>query len=175
MIGLLLTLAAAASADFDPVTRYRIAHYRGVVDRAPEGVLKIDAQRAHRLWRDRAAIFIDLTPAEGGQRDPDTGRWTLAEPHRSIPGAHWFPEAGRGVPAPEIAAWFTDGVTRLAARKRTIVAFCLADCWMSWNAALRLHRMGYHDVRWFAEGLDGWRDIGAPTVAATPYVAAKRL
>jgi PQQ-dependent catabolism-associated CXXCW motif protein len=168
MLALFLGVALMVPGDFDPVTRYRTAHYRGIVPAAPEGVLRIDARAARLLWRQRRALFIDLTPAEGGQRDARSGRWTLAVPHRTIPRAHWFPEAGRGVPAPEIAGWFTKGVARLATRRRTIVVFCLADCWMSWNAALRLHRAGYRDVRWFADGLDGWRDTGGPTVVATP-------
>jgi PQQ-dependent catabolism-associated CXXCW motif protein len=174
MLALLLILAipispaAAANADFDPVTGYRIAHYRGVVPAPPQGVVRIDAAAAQRLWAGRRAVFIDLTPAEGGQRDPVSGAWSLAQMHRSIPRAHWFPEAGRGVPRADIAAWFDRGVARIAGKHRTIVAFCLADCWMSWNAALRLHRAGHTDVRWFAEGLDGWRDIAGPTVIATP-------
>jgi len=26
--------------------------------------------------------------------------------------------------------------------RRTLIVFCLADCWMSWNAAWRLSRIG---------------------------------
>jgi PQQ-dependent catabolism-associated CXXCW motif protein len=169
MLAMMLALAATVAGDFDPVTQYRIAHYRGVIAQAPEGVRRIDARAAHTLWSGRRAVFIDLTPAEGGQRDAVTGRWTLAEQHRTIPRAHWFPEAGRGVQPPGIEAWFVHGIGRLASPRKTVVVFCLADCWMSWNAALRLHRLGYRDVRWFGDGLDGWRDIGAPTVAAQPY------
>jgi rhodanese-related sulfurtransferase len=33
---------------------------------------------------------------------------------------------------------------------------------------LRLHRAGYRDVRWYADGVDGWREAGLPTVNATP-------
>jgi PQQ-dependent catabolism-associated CXXCW motif protein len=162
-----LTLSAMAAAQtaeplFDPVRGYRIAHYRGVVGPAPEGVARIDTTQAFRLWRRKAAIFIDVNPAPGAVRDAATGRWTLAEPHSSIPGAHWFPESGRGQLAQGIAPWLLDGVRRLhrAAPDRPVVIFCLADCWMSWNAALRLHREGYRDIRWFAEGIDGWRDAG---------------
>jgi len=53
--------------------------------------------------------------------------------------------------------------------RRTLIVFCLADCWMSWNAAWRLSRAGYRDVRWFAEGADGWRDLGRPLAPMIPF------
>jgi PQQ-dependent catabolism-associated CXXCW motif protein len=115
------------------------------------------------------ALLIDVLPAEGGHRDAD-GTWHLARPRPSIPGAHWFPEAGRGVLEPAIAHWFERGVARLTKgdRQRMIVTFCLADCWMSWNAARRLHALGYTNVHWLAEGTDGWRELGLPLADAVP-------
>jgi PQQ-dependent catabolism-associated CXXCW motif protein len=160
-----LLLASISPADdaasFDPATGYRIAHYRGVVPAAPEGVGRIGIDAVAKSARD-GAILIDVTPAEGGMRDAAFGRWRLAAPHASIPGAHWFPEAGRGTLANGIEPWFLGGVQRLAGRHRgkPLVVFCLADCWMSWNAAMRLHRAGHPDVLWFAEGIDGWREAG---------------
>ena len=115
------------------------------------------------------ALFIDVTPAEGGKRLAD-GTWMLGEPRLSIPGAHWFPEAGRGEPDPAIAAWFGRGMTRLSHRRkdRMAVIFCLADCWMSWNAARRLAAQGYTNIWWMAEGSDGWRAMGKPLAPVTP-------
>lgn len=146
---------------------YRISHYRGPVPMPPEGVERITV-RAVAALRGRA-LLIDVMPAEGAVRDAD-GVWHLAEARSGIPGEHWFPEAGRGVPAPDIAAWFEKGIARLTRgrRDRMIVTFCLSDCWMSWNAARRLRAMGYTHVRWLAEGTDGWRDAGLPLVQVTP-------
>ena len=171
IIGLLLTLAVPAdSPTFDPATGYRIADYHGVVPAPPPGIPRIDDAAAARLYDEGKALFLDLTPAAGGHRDGATGAWHLAEPHVTIPGAHWFPEAGRGPPDPAIDGWFAHGVARLTGRSRrgTIVAFCLADCWMSWNASWKLRRLGYRDVRWYANGADGWRDIGRLLAPATP-------
>lgn len=175
MIGRIMAAAAllaAAPAAGEPLFNtegYRIAHYRGPVPTAPEGVRRIDARDAMHLRPDREALFIDVLPAEGAHREAD-GRWRLATPHASIPRAHWFPEAGRGEPDPAIAAGFAQGIARLSRgrKDRPLVVFCLADCWMSWNAALRLHRLGYRDVRWLADGLDGWRDLGLPVKPAVP-------
>jgi hypothetical protein len=72
----------------------------------PPGVRRITP----RGWRlGPRAVLIDVMPAEGGFRGED-GVWHLAVARPSMPGAHWFPEAGRGA-APGIAAWF-DGARR---------------------------------------------------------------
>lgn len=169
MLALMALLIAAASPDFDPATGYRITHYRAVVPDAPEGVPRLSTTDTIALLRSKA-ILVDVTPAEGGVRDPATGKWRLATPHETIPGAHWFPEAGRGELADGIEPWFLVGVRRLAARHpgRPIIVFCLADCWMSWNASLRLHRAGVRNIRWFADGADGWREAGRKLVVARP-------
>ncbi|WP_343613725.1 rhodanese-like domain-containing protein [Novosphingobium sp.] len=168
--GLLVPGVAWAVEPSDPLfgaDGYRISHYRGPVPAPPEGVARISPAAMARMARQ--ALLIDVLPAEGGHRD-ERGTWHLARPRPSIPGAHWFPEAGRGVPEPAIARWFARGVARLTRgdRQRMIVTFCLADCWMSWNAARRLHALGYTNVHWLAEGTDGWRELGLPLVDAVP-------
>ena len=138
IVALLLALAAPGDAAlFDPVTGYRIASYRGVIHEAPPGIHRLsdaDAVRAHAGGK---ALFIDLTPAPGASRDPATGAWHLAEGHDTISGAHWFPNAGRGDADAATDRWLARGIARLThgSRRRPIVAFCLADCWMSWNAS----------------------------------------
>lgn len=167
----LLALAVPGDAGlFDPVTGYRIASYRGVIREAPPGVRRfsdVDAARAHERGE---VLFVDVTPADGAVRDPASGAWRLAEPHDTIPGAHWFPEAGRGPANPVVDQWFVDGLKRLThgSRRRPIVAFCLADCWMSWNASWKIRRLGYRDVGWYANGIDGWRDMGRTEIAKKP-------
>ena len=163
-------IAGAQDARFDAATGYRVSDYRGVVPGPPPGVRRIDAAAVARLVDTGRATLIDVVPAEGGVRALD-GTWRLAREERGIPGAAWFPEAGRGRPDPAIARWFASSVARLHAAhpRRTLIVFCLADCWMSWNAAWRLSRAGYRNVRWFAEGADGWRDLGRPLVPMTPF------
>jgi PQQ-dependent catabolism-associated CXXCW motif protein len=165
---LLPATATAEDALFGP-DGYRIAHYRAPVGPAPEGVHRIAPQAAAQLRPDVDAILIDVLPAEGGHREND-GRWRLAQPRFGIAGAHWFPEAGRGELAPGIGPWFRRGVARLTHGRKDmmIVTFCLADCWMSWNAARRLRSLGYANVWWLAEGTDGWRELGLPLVDTVP-------
>lgn len=171
IVALLLALAAPAEAAlFDPQTGYRIAAYRGVVPAPPPGVVRLDDGEAAQAQGEGRALFIDVTPAAGAVRDETTGVWRLAEPHDTIPGAHWFPEAGRGPANPPIDRWFADGLRRLTGhrRHRPVIMFCLADCWMSWNASWKLRRLGYDHVRWYANGIDGWREAGRPLVPAQP-------
>lgn len=148
---------------------YRASHYRSPTRQPPEGVTRIAPAAAAQLRPGRDALFIDVTPATGGVRQAD-GRWRLAEARWSIPGAHWFPESGRGDPDPAIEAGFLAGVARLSGgrRDRPLVLFCLADCWMSWNAARRLRAQGYRQVWWMAQGSDGWRDLGLSLAPASP-------
>ena len=68
----------------------------------------------------------------------------------SIPGSIWLPAAGQG-------GTFDDDIqTQLASTlgnltdndlARPIVVYCLgANCWLSYNAALRLHALGYENL-----------------------------
>lgn len=167
----MVTQAALPAPDIDAVTGYRTAHYRAVVPAAPEGVPRIDTATVARLLVEKHAILIDVMPAEGGVRDPATGGWRLAKPRASIAGAHWFPEAGRGVVEAGIASWFATGVASLRGQRdpRPLIVFCLADCWMSWNASRRLAKAGYRHVYWYADGTDGWSESGRRLVDVVPF------
>lgn len=160
----LMLVAALQGGDFD-AAGYRIARYRGVVAAAPAGVVRIDADAARALQR-RGARLIDVTPADGGHWDAARREWRLAEAHATIHGARWLPEAGRGDAPPGVIAWLLRAAPMN--KRAPVVVFCLADCWMSWNAARRLVAAGHRDVRWFAEGIDGWRERGWPLVPAAP-------
>lgn len=160
---------ADPAATFD-AQGYRNASYRAVVDRDPVPARRITLAEARRLHAANKALFIDVLPAEGANRDPVSGRWTLATRHQSIPGALWLPDTGRA--APDAVMW--RGLeARVAAhrqrhRRAAVVVFCRADCWLSWNAARRLALSGERNVRWLAEGIEGWHETGGSLVDAQP-------
>lgn len=168
---MLFLLAGNADGDFN-AEGYRTTHVRSPVGRAPEGAAQIAVPAAADIWRSREALFIDVLPAEGGVADRSTGRWRLAEPHNSIPGAFWFPGAGAGDLSVATNRWLQRGLASLARgqKDRMIVVFCKADCWLSWNAARRLASSGYSNVWWFAEGADGWREAGMPLAPVHPQI-----
>ena len=172
-----LLLAAAAPADpalFDRMG-YRTSHYRAVVPSPPEGTRTLTDREAIALHRRGEGLFIDVMPAEGGTR-LDTGHWKLAEERRSIPGARWFPEAGRSPLDPVIAEWFRNGVAALRRNRPSapLVVFCRADCWMSWNAARRLRSWGVRNILWYGPGTDGWAEHEQSLEVVRPFGEGQR-
>lgn len=172
-----LNLGTPASADepvappeapalFDP-QGYRIARYRSPITADPAPAAQIALADALALEPGRDALFLDVMPAEGGMRDAATGAWRLGQPHSTIAGAAWHPEAGR-MPADPALWQALESAARSAAPDRPVILFCRADCWMSWNAARRLAAGGLTNVFWLAEGTDGWHGAGRALVTAVP-------
>lgn len=167
--GLLAAGSSARAAEFDPATGYRIERYRAPVDRPVEGGAAASLDDVDRLVKQGAAL-IDVMPARAGF-DPATGRWRLADRRETIPGAVWLPEVGRGTLDATLETYLRDSLQRLLAERpgRPLVFFCMADCWMSWNAVKRAAALDFRDLHWFADGTDGWRDAGRPLVAGDPW------
>lgn len=160
----------SADGDFDPVTGYRIARYRAPVTEDVTGARRVDFEEVERLAKSNDAVFVDVMAAEGGGVDPQTGAWRMIKPRTHIPGSHWLPDVGRGALDAGMESYFQSNLARLTGgdKSRTLVIYCLADCWMGWNAARRAVGYGYTNVLWYPEGTDGWRDWDGILVAATP-------
>jgi len=164
MAGLVLALAQPGLFDADG---YRAASYRAPVDRDPAPAQRLAMAAARDLRPGRDALFVDVLALA---RDGASGRWLQTEPHDTISGAIWRPEAGRPGVDPalwaglraRIAAW------RRAHRDGLVVLFCRVDCWMGWNAARRLAREGLGNVYWLAEGVEGWREAGGVLASVQP-------
>ncbi len=155
---------------------YRAARYRSPVRADPAPAQTITLAAALALVPGETALFLDVTPAEGGVRDPASGTWALSEPHHTIPGALWYPETGRAPVDPLLWQALETKVreARRAAPERPVVLFCRIDCWMSWNAARRLARLGIANVHWLAEGTDGWHAAGRALAVAVPVATPRR-
>lgn len=132
--------ASADSPNMDAATGYRIANYRAPVTLPPEGGTRVDLPAVDQLIKQRA-VLIDVMPARAGY-DQKTGKWLLVEKREDIPGSIWLPDTGRGVLEPRLAAYLSNELKRLTGGKldRPIVFYCMADCWMSWNAVKRAAR-----------------------------------
>lgn len=164
LIALMPQLAGAEQV-FDPATGLRIAAYRAPVpDSVPGGHL-VDAATVAELAAD-GALLIDAMAAPGHSVSPD-GTWIIAEPHRTIPGAHWLPEIGRGRPDPQIAAGLSASLADCP-KARPIVLFCKTDCWMSWNAVQHIAALGHRDIGWYPGGVDDWADGGRALQPVNP-------
>lgn len=113
---------------------------------------------------------MDVFGAAQSRYDELDGTWLVSEPRLSLPGAVWLPETGRGVLTDEMAEYLFENLTTLTEGNyaRPLLVFCVADCWMSWNAAQRVAALGYERVYWYRLGTDGWLDLGETLVPVEP-------
>lgn len=147
---------------FHSKTGYRIERQRAPTpDDIPAPAKFVDAHGAKSLL-ERGALALDVFGALQSRYDELQGTWLVNGPRLSLPGAIWLPETGRGVLTDEMAHYLASNLGRHTKGDVThpIVVFCVADCWMSWNAAQRITALGYQDVSWFRLGTDGWLDEG---------------
>lgn len=163
--------AAPACADPNvPVPDgYRLEDYRAPVPDTVPGAAVLHIPAMQKRVERGDAVLIDVLPAPRRPPAMRPGTPWLPARHPSLPGSLWWPEVGRGVLPKSAEDWLRlrlYAVTRNDP-SRLVVFFCLADCWMSWNAARRAGEMGFH-AAWFPEGVDGWQAAGLPTQDASP-------
>ena len=146
---------------FHPETGLRISRQRAPTPEDVPGANRVTAAEVRAMAR-TGAVLLDVGAAVQSRYDELDGTWLIREQHETLPGAVWLPEVGRGTLSPEMQTYLETNVAWLTDDDpvRQIVVFCIADCWMSWNATQRLTGLGYQYVHWFAEGIDGWLDAG---------------
>jgi PQQ-dependent catabolism-associated CXXCW motif protein len=162
-------MAHAQSSVAEPGT-YRTDHYRAPVPDTLAGARVLSTHETAAIWRAKSAVFIDVLPRAPKPKDlPASTVWRDA-PRLDIPGSIWLPDTGYGVLAPATEDYFKQGLARASAgdRSKLLVFYCLADCWMSWNAAKRALTYGYVNVAWYPEGTDGWAFMDLPLTGAQP-------
>ncbi|MEL6475685.1 MAG: PQQ-dependent catabolism-associated CXXCW motif protein [Pseudomonadota bacterium] len=162
LAALLLTAAsvsAQTSGEFaaEP-TEYRMDAYRGPVPETLSGATVVDDAAAYALWRTDRVVFIDVLPRAPKPTNLPAGTIWREKKRFSIPGAIWLPNVGYGAIASETDAYFRHHLREATAgdRGHPVLFFCLAGCWMSWNAAKRALEYGYTRVFWYPDGSDGW-------------------
>lgn len=154
--------------DFDPLTGFRIAHYRAPVPDAAPGAETVALDGLRRLV-DGGALLLDVVGVQAFALRED-GSWITGEKRESLPGAVWLPAVGWGRLDPWQEAYLADSLARLTSgdRDAPIVVFCRVDCWLSWNAAQRIAALGYGRVAWFRDGAEAWAAAGLPLVPVEP-------
>jgi PQQ-dependent catabolism-associated CXXCW motif protein len=176
---LVLALLVVLGLTVDPVRAdavvpepagYRVDDYRAPVPASLLGATAIDTAGAEALWREHRALFVDVLPTpRRPEKLPADALW-MPLPHRDIPGSLWLPEVGRGALSPTLDAYFRDGLEGITKGDKAapLVIYCLADCWMSWNAAKRALSYGYTRLYWYRDGTTGWEGAALPTEEAKP-------
>jgi PQQ-dependent catabolism-associated CXXCW motif protein len=160
----------ARAADVVEPESYRLEDYRAPTPATLRGARAIGTQEAETIWRSRVGYFVDVLPRPPRPRNLPEGTLWRDKPRPDIPGSIWLPDTGYGDLAAPMANYFARGLAKATHgdRARLIVLYCLADCWMSWNAAKRAQEIGYSNVAWYREGTDGWLAAGLPLEEATP-------
>lgn len=170
--GALLFLALWASPCFavEEPAEYRDAPYRAPVPATLEGATVLDPEAAHALWEAGDIVFVDVLPQAPRPSNLPEGTIWRDKPRNTIPGAVWLPNVGYAKLADAMHGYFREGLAEATGgdEARPLAFFCLADCWMSWNAAKRAMDYGYTDVRWLPEGTDGWAAQDYPLEPVTP-------
>jgi PQQ-dependent catabolism-associated CXXCW motif protein len=151
-------------------TGYRTESYRAPTPATLAGARVLSTVAAERLWRDKAAVFIDVLPHAPRPANLPPGTIWRDKPRFDIPGSIWLPDTGYGELASVTQDYLRTNIERATGgdRARLIVVYCLRDCWMSWNAAKRILSMGYVNVAWYPDGSDGWTDMLLPVAETQP-------
>jgi len=170
LVAILVAIAQAATAEVPEPEGYRLENYRAPVPATLRGAKVIGTDEAEAIWRSHSASFVDVLPRPPRPRDLPAGTLWRDKPRANIPGSIWLPDTGYGELAPSMAGYFANGLERASNgdHARMLVLYCLADCWMSWNAAKRALVLGYSNVAWYPEGTDGWQAALLPLQDATP-------
>lgn len=98
------------------------------------------------------------------------GYFTLQEEHRNLPNSLWLANCGDGSLNEQWMAYCQRYLEQATANDTAhpIVFYCRSDCWLGWNAIKRAHALGYSNMYWLRDGIDGWEQAGLPLVHAKP-------
>ena len=149
---------------------YRTENYRAPVPATLAGARVLTTNDAETIWRTKAGVFIDVLPRAPKPQNLPEGTVWRDKPRLNIPGSIWLPDTGYGKLAAATEDYFRRGLAHAMAGDRAalIVVYCLADCWMSWNAAKRILSYGYPNVAWYPDGTDAWEQAGLPLTESLP-------
>jgi PQQ-dependent catabolism-associated CXXCW motif protein len=96
----LLLLTSPATAAVDEPQDYRLDHFRAEVPATLKGATVVTSAEAERLWRGRAAVFIDVLPRPPKPANLPSGTIWRESERENIPGSIWLPNVGFGVLQP---------------------------------------------------------------------------
>ena len=170
-LGFTLLAVHPARADGAPPEPdgYRQSDYRAPTPTTLKGARVLTTEEAAATWRAGDAAFIDVLPQAPRPKNLAPEVVWRDKPRSDIPGSLWLPDTGYGELAPVMLDYFRRGLDKaLGGRPRPLVFYCLADCWMSWNAAKRALALGYANVAWYPGGSDSWAAAGLPVEKRAP-------
>jgi len=141
---------------------YRLRNFREPTPATIQGGVTVTNKDAMRLWKTKRAVFIDVLPRADKPKNLPKGTIWRNKKRRNIPGGIWLVNVGYGKLNKEMDAYFRRNLSKITSQDKTrpVLFYCLAQCWMSWNAAKRAIECGYKTVYWYKDGTDGWKKAG---------------
>ena len=175
---LMLTLASHQGLQAQSVEEpegYRMSAFRAPVPASLSGAEVVSNDQARQLHDAGQVIFIDVLPRPPKPKKLAADVVWRPRKRSNIPGSVWLPNVGFGALNPETESYFRDNLARLTNDDKAapILIYCMADCWMSWNAAKRALSYGYSKVYWYPDGTDGWQVLGGKLEASEPVSMAE--
>ncbi|WP_083007427.1 rhodanese-like domain-containing protein [Halomonas sp. GT] len=161
-------IAEAPSAAFNQ-EGYRLPPFKAPVTAPLPGVTTLDDHAFQALLASPPVILVDVYALPW-----HNGLFLQESAHLTIPGSMWLPNVGAASLEEEWVDYFTTALNaqRERAEAAPLVFFCRADCWLSWNAARRAEAMGYDELYWYPNGVDGWQASGHSLAAVCPQLPA---
>ena len=151
---------------------YRMERYRAPTPQHVPGAQTLDTAGLQKLLAAEQVLLIDVMAVT---YRPETmyfdGEWLLNEAHYNIPGSIWLPNVGYGQLDQTLSGYFVENLKRLTHgdKDHPLVFYCILDCWMAWNASKRAaQELGYQQVYWYREGMDGWEEAELPIAENRP-------
>ena len=157
--------AGPPQSDVAEPAGYRMDKYRSPVPATLSGATVLSAATLQQLIVERHPVLIDVLPKQRKPKGRDKSQLWIEPKRENLPGSVWLPNVGLGELSPDFAEWFASELTKLTGgdRAKPVVFYCDANCWMSWNAAKRaMQELGFTQVFWYPEGVQGWKRAGQP-------------
>ena len=163
-------MVLAVAADVSEPPSYRLDDYRASVPATLNGRSSLNTEAAAELWRSGKARFVDTLPQPPRPHGLPASTIWHHKPRYDIPGSIWLPDTGYGSLPPAMQSYFSRALADATREDPNVhlVFYCLANCWMSWNAAKRASDLGYTHVDWYAGGTDDWESHGLPLELRQP-------
>lgn len=154
-------------------TSYRLEHYRAPTPNNVEGANTINTAQLQALLAQISPppILIDvLAVTRRPESEELDSSWLLTKPRYNLPHSIWLPNVGYGILDAEMEKYFRENLAKATQqnKQRAVVFYCIADCWMSWNACKRAAAWGYQQLYWYKEGTDGWEQANLSTENSIP-------
>ena len=161
--GRLITSAALEQPAVPEPAGYRTDNYRAPTPATVAGGKVLDTAGLRALIGRQHPVLVDVLAKQPKPKDRDPAQLWIEPKRDDIPGSVWLPNTGYGDLAPDSRQYLVAALEKLTGgdKAKPVVFYCDKGCWMSWNAAKRAAtELGYTDVYWYPEGVQGWKEAG---------------